>query len=531
MVGPDSDARYHPENGDVKPRWIPVQEMVGEGTIGFTLVSQIPDLGVRLRPESIFNQQPLASLWPLQRSLLSELQDLGYTKASDLLSLSEEQLSAIGRKFGLRERVREYIEGVATLTHARLAEAVWGKKHLPIPPQFENQFVTEAEAAIDRLPVNENIYARNIGDEVLRVHYGLRDGIIRIPKDVSDALTLSWSGVMYHERRALRALRNPQREFPDYSVFPDNTFGHQLGLLFVKDLPKGIVDFGLDISRLSPATVEELDTLMESGTLPGYKDRYVLSVFPWIFDLDLEQAKLSQNAQAEIAYQLERFLEAQTQPVLRDTGLSEHDLEMAKSALSRFIINQNQPELDEREISTLRIAESAELYIGGIRTVGDFLRYLQEHIDKLGEFDIRTVWALSSRVQSALHPTSSSVQQEEEGLRTALVLRPFVKQVIELTHLQTQPPPLSPGEARAAMAPGMRAKVERMHEARKQRVVQELQEMRIIVTAAQKEGLTTVEQIQERLAQSSDKIIGNHALSFPVKAMIEYVLNHPEENQ
>ena len=71
MSRPDSDTnRFHPqeEKAEQKPRLVPIFDMVSEGTVGFSLVSGIADLGQRLRPESTFNQ-PLESLWP-QRSRL-----------------------------------------------------------------------------------------------------------------------------------------------------------------------------------------------------------------------------------------------------------------------------------------------------------------------------------------------------------------------------------------------------------------------------------------------------------------------------
>ena len=272
-------------NAVEKPKWIPVQEMIREGTIGFTLVSQIPDLGARPRPETTF-QQPLSLVWGNTRSpVITELQSSGLSVVRDLLYLTDDQLSLFDTNGVVTDRLRVYLEGLSITPHARLLAAIFGENQYPIPMDREGELIGAVEEAVSSIASER--YA-----QVIRQRFGLSNGIRKTLDEIGGVIGVSGSRVRQVETKALRFLRHPTRSklLKEYLSLPEESFGREiLGAVFEKEChgwPWGY------LGDLSPAAVQELPS----------------ADFHDVFRTDLKKNPLSPEVRVEVGEALRQYI-------------------------------------------------------------------------------------------------------------------------------------------------------------------------------------------------------------------------------
>ncbi len=139
-----------------RPQWIPVGEMVPSGSIGAMLISRIPTLGERLRPETIFEK----TFFPT-----SPLNESSY---GDILRMPYERLITFTPRFGLQDKLNRYLTNCLFLPHGRLLEHVLGVQPFIILQDREQEVAQGVEAVLDKLRLRAS--------QVLDLRFGLSYG-------------------------------------------------------------------------------------------------------------------------------------------------------------------------------------------------------------------------------------------------------------------------------------------------------------------------------------------------------------------
>lgn len=246
-----------------KPQWIPIATMTPEGSLGAYLINRTQDLGVRLRPETTFNQSIKRS--PSNKHLTQELSDAGILTMGDLLRMPENRIIALTTNPGrLVDSVRGYLEGLLITPHGRVIEAIFGKKQIPVPAEFETELILGLEQAISSVMPLEprspiiSYHAKDI--QVIQLRFGLMNGIPHSLEETSGYLEVSKDMISLRQNRTLRILRHPSRSNKLRGFFgvPAQSFGKQVfGAFLARDFPD-LRRESIDSLQLPPEVKEEL---------------------------------------------------------------------------------------------------------------------------------------------------------------------------------------------------------------------------------------------------------------------------------
>lgn len=258
-----------------RPQWIPIQEMVPEGSIGEELLSRIPDLGARLRPETIFEQSLRPSLFVRENPDLSTY--------GNILRLPAESLATFSPKFKLPARLDDYLRGLSTLPHSRLLAAIYGRPQFSAPLDREQEIVEGVESILDQMPDKRML-------TVIVLRFGLYDGITRTLKEIGRRPEERVAGerVRQIEGKGLRYLRH-QSPLEKYLVLPEVSLGREVfGAVLGADLPE------LDGGESKRALHISRDIAEKLNYLPPY------GLYSYFSIRDLVMADLSQAEYADI---------------------------------------------------------------------------------------------------------------------------------------------------------------------------------------------------------------------------------------
>lgn len=236
MNSPVEFGSPRPSEGEItpKPRWRPLGELVAVGSLGEALISAIPDLGDRQRPETIFKQPLLGSIWKSENAkTLQELQGGGLVTVADVLALSEDELSSfitteIARE-DIKRRLGRYLENLAVTPHARLLKAVFNVTQSPVPPERELELIEAVEEELDGLNERER--------PVLILYFGLHDGITRTLKQVDQELRgREFKGMSYRHKESALIKLHRSSSLQSYLTLPEDSFLRQPpGIVFKRD--------------------------------------------------------------------------------------------------------------------------------------------------------------------------------------------------------------------------------------------------------------------------------------------------------
>lgn len=203
MVESDSAPRPRPEELTQKPRWIPLEEMLPPGSIGETLLSTIPNLGRRKRPETIFNQPVSFPPFP-SRHAMAELQNRGLDTVGKVLRLDEGDFSSLMEGERIQEFLRRYLEELSISPHVRLLSRIVERTPESVSPESEEKLKDLVERYLPKLNPRET--------RVLALHFGLIDGITRSYNEIGKEFSgLTQTRIGQIENIALWRLRHPTR--------------------------------------------------------------------------------------------------------------------------------------------------------------------------------------------------------------------------------------------------------------------------------------------------------------------------------
>lgn len=388
-----------------RPKWVPVQEIVPENSIGRTLVSQIADLGLRLRPETTF-QQPLPS-----NSILGK--DGIFNTYEDILKLSFDESARLVPKFHPFDRLNDYLKGLLITPHSRLLEAAYKRPQAPVPPDREQEIVEGVEGMLGRLASKRAI-------PVLVLNFGLHDGITRSLKEVHEQIekTVSYARVNQLKAIGLLRLRHPALRADSYLVLPEASFGRKtFGAVLGKDLP--VLDEKAEISNLDlPSDVLKA---LEVNSLPLLKGPFIWNllfqdlrefdqnspVFNWV-----EQgiSVALQKRAADISEQRTKAAEKESKDsgFLRSLSEQERRTQIEKrwgNYITKFQLSLSQLEsVDEVPLLDLGLSTRAYgvLIRVGIREIGQLLRLNREDVLQIRNVGVKIVNEIEEKLAALL---------------------------------------------------------------------------------------------------------------------------------
>lgn len=224
-----------------RPRWIPVGEMVPEGSIGSVLISAVPTLAERLRPETTLKQ-------PFKSG--------SFSTYGDILKLPAQELTAFTGASLIKGRLEDYLRGLLVLPHSRLLQAASGGSLASPPPGREQEIIEGVEDELNKISYKGTV-------PVLIWRFGLYDGITRTQAEIGRSLKITPSRVSQIERHGLRILRYRSylRQVRLYLTMPEASLGRQVfGAVLAKDLPQLDGSASINHLGLPPSILKELDT-------------------------------------------------------------------------------------------------------------------------------------------------------------------------------------------------------------------------------------------------------------------------------
>lgn len=364
-----------------KPEWIVLhREMFPQTSIGSALFPEV--LEGRKRPQTTFNQS-LQFLWPEKRVILSELRDqIGLNTIADILFLSSDQLSSLPPGFQVRERVGEYLEGLAITPQARLISRVFDKPQIPVPIDREREVIAAVDDRLATLTEREQ--------KVLRPRFGTEDGIRNTLEGVGKSFGVTGERIRQIEERGFRKLRHPSRSkfLEGHATFPQDSLARSVfGAVFDKDMPR----LGVSVQELnlSSDVLNEVDRISTSSW-PNGDTRLI--------ELDLKDVDLSLKALYEIT---ERLLRVYEQRRMEDIqALEDKSMSSVREKLTPTVNNlipeiplpvEQLSQLAEQHIGELNLSVRARnaLTRRRIRTVGELL--------KLTKYDLTNIPGLGKK--------------------------------------------------------------------------------------------------------------------------------------
>lgn len=230
-----------------RPQWIPVQNMVSPGSIGEELVSRIPDLGGRLRPETTFGQS-------LRRPSLFVQENPDLSTFGDILGLPAEKLATFSPRFRLQERLDRYLRGLLVLPQIRLLAAIYRLPQFPTPADREQEIVEGVESVLDQMPDKRML-------TVIVLHFGLHDGITRSWEEIGRRpdVSVTRERVRQINEKGFRELRHSASGAGRYLVLSEDSFGRKVfGAVLRKDFPDLGGKESIEGLQLSSGALEEL---------------------------------------------------------------------------------------------------------------------------------------------------------------------------------------------------------------------------------------------------------------------------------
>lgn len=491
-----------------KPQWVPIIEMVLKDSVGFTLVSEIPDLSVRLRPETTFNQ-PLKTLWPINKALLAELQNTGISIVSEILFLPDDQLSSFAGKFRVRERLKEYLEGLRLTPHARVLEAAFGEKQHPVPPERESELVSAVGEQVATLPEREQT--------VLGLRFGLDDGITRTLEEIGSPKYMKprvrRQMILAIKDKALRRLQFPfrRKDLIGYFSLPEESLGREfLGAAFMKDLPK-----------FSYVSVRSLD--LSNATKKEMANISIDSLGDLV-KTHLRDITLSQKARGELGNELKKvadkyYRQQEEEERWRKEEEQRKELERQRSVAeweSRSRVNNLLPEiiLSSEQVELLRDTRLSELGLPS-HVYNSLERELMEKMPIVIKYSV-----LRETTVAELLNLSREDLVDIRGLGAVGIIKLAEKLGDKLEQLFGQE--------------GIKSQVSSIFERQIARQTVEGKNkaeiffMRDKIKEATEQGFNSTEEIHNWLILKKERIFNIKPDSWIVKSMIEYVLNHPE---
>lgn len=496
MVSHEAESRqYSSEKIGTKPKWISMQEMVLPGTIGFDLVEGVEGLGQRQRPETTFNQ-PIASLWKNPTSVARrELESHDIKTVAGILALSSDEFSSLTTQSKVEERLQSYLEDLTLTPHARLLQAIFGRKQYPIPPDRELELVNsqKVETALSTLRERE--------PKVIKLRFGIETGIIMTLEEIGAIESVRPERVRQIEVKALRKLRHPSRSIPlrDCLSVPPQSFGRQIfGAILSKDLPEIQVEFKEGEWKETPSLKLSQDTEKELRKIFPYPsnplDESTLRGF-----LMFDHKEMLENLSAEGFDEIKGKFEGLA--IATQERRQQAAQEQASHPVEIFVapvVNKLLPDMNLTEEQISRIARESIEKLGfptitnntlkrnSINTLGDLLRLSQEELLN------RHVWKW---------------RDISENTRRLIIDR--------LSRLI-----VNPDQPFQGLTP---------EQIRQDRNNAQLTAMRQLIDKANEEGITSTDEIQKWLSTQMKRgvIFGISIKSWIVKAMIEHVVNHP----
>jgi len=300
---PEGESQYNPEarEGEERPKSTTLtRERFAQGSLGHTL---FPDaLEHRSRPETVFNKtldEPILLQKNSKGVVFKRLAEKNIKTVDAILNLQETDLDPITPRKGLQRKIkqglRHYLEGLIIPPHARLIETLYHQPQYPIPVEREQEL-------IDAVGEKVNALKNKKDREFLIDRFGLYDGIAKSRLEI----TSRYGGFGKTTNMQTRALRNVH-SLSGYITLPEESIArHAFNAVFYKDLQElphahGLRVFSIDLSNLSPSTIQELPKMYH------FLGRGIISsrnnlVNTWeLLQVDLQKAGVPQETQEEIS--------------------------------------------------------------------------------------------------------------------------------------------------------------------------------------------------------------------------------------
>lgn len=453
----------------LKPKWIELhREMFPEGSIGFALFPDI--LEGRKRPETIFNQ-PLKV--GIKTKIPKELQNESFVTISDILYLPHVKLSQFKRPDEIKDYASSLLNNLAITPHAKLLGAIFNESQYRVPPEREQEIIDVVSKALDSLTLREQ--------KVLTLRFGLEDGIVQTQEYVGGVFDVTEERVRQIETKVLRKLRHPSRskDLKQYRSLPTDSLGREVfGAVFWKDLP--ILDVPSEELPFSGSVKSELRDL--------FPDR---SNADDLAKIDLEKHPLSPVALAQIkeflevtkiVYEEEKLKAPLVPPTEVEIFPANNLLPEIQVPNEQLLLLASQPtkdlELTTRTYNTLKRS--------AITTISSLLSVSREDLLKVRGLGHKGFFEIAGKLEKVLKLSP----KESEG---------FIVSLFQATLASIEPK------------------------------YRDLKLVRYIVQRAKQKGATNPEEIQDLLTKQNTFVLDIPSSSWKVKAFIEYVLNHPEE--
>lgn len=506
MVSPESEFHGgHEVLGEPLPWWksgLKIhKDLFPEGSLGSAL---LPDILVgRRRPPEVF-EQPLTRL-QLPKKVLTELKGRGLETVAEALNLSETEYSSLSRAGEIRDCLSDYLQQLAVTPHARVLEGVFGGKEYSVPCEREPELVEAVEGQIKTLSKRRQ--------EVLRLRFGLDDGRPERLQEVGRQFQLSRERIRQIEAKALQILRHPSRSkhLKGYLSLPEESFGREiLGAAFKKDLPrvKGTIFY----LPLSTSLQEKLGEFLEGSSLD------------YLIELDLSsETSLSVEEREEVGRELRRFIDANppeppvSEPVLAVPKPKE---ESPKPAIGDLLLKVSLTPEHIDKISQLSLE-----FLGLSTPTRNFIRRYLRTGRTPSPVKIVEVLPLEEKELLAIRGFRQGRLTELKAQVEKLIAQAQRVSAKDFTPTPLEPYRISPSRPRFSYAEKLIKKQEMTNK-------QQEEKIREIIALALAQGLTSPREIQEFLMERMKTLPGLHPFgpgSFVGKAVIEYVLNHPED--
>lgn len=478
MTSIDSELRNRPIP------WIPLGERVLDGTVGATLISSIPHLGERLRPQTIFNQN-LTSLWNRRNRIVSELALQGITRLAQILDAKEGD-QVYPNQPEIRERLVEFVAGLAFPPHVRFINRLSHPRTLyPVAPEREGEIISAVEDELAKLRFSPQ------GFRILSLLYGLDDGIHRTRREITEMEGISPELTLAVQRVSSWVLeaRGAKRRLEGYLGLPPNCIAHYFvpDAVFRKDLP----DIEGEDVHLSYTTRSEIGKNTEDWRRPdSYSARYLLAY-------NLDQHPLPPEALGEIQEKLE---ELRAEP-LREQQPTQEEIEQETFQINLFP-DSNLPVEQIEQIADMPIeaivkSKSAEYTLHNssrrIITIGELLALTPEQFNRINGIGPKRAEVVLGQLRDYLQLPGDKISMQEDS--PVVSARRHVREVKNATLQKEQ---------------------------------EDLAGVRRMVNQALGNGHSSAESIQTLISGQLGTFSGISTKSWKFTALVEYVLNHPE---
>lgn len=400
-----------------KQLWIPVREMVPSGSIGEGIVAEIPTLAERTRPETSINQPTESFMDRIRAGMLAGRKI--YTMG-DLLKLPPDKVRDLPvNPDRLIDKMQAYLEGLLITPHGRLIKAFFNRVQIPVPVPLEQEIIRGVTKIVDDLGDPERGASRRRDAakdaEILRLQYGLEDGIMRTDARVGAELGIHSSAVAQKRNRNYRLLSGHPylRRLEDFLTVPEDSFGRQVyQAILARDIPYSGKGHFIELS------LAVKDVLEKVGVKDPYSSDLVLH--------DLRQTDLPEWVRNEVIGALraaenkeKREVEERVQwEVKQEQARAERLGSLRNNLIPQVNLTPGQLKyLDQTPITQLdlsaRIAHS--LKRADIRTVGEFLRMSISDVLGVNNIGSGSVKQIEAALARMFHIDAEKMQAIREG--------------------------------------------------------------------------------------------------------------------